>query len=148
MSDAQAEGAPARIPAALMDLLEGDALAHLATVRADGTPHVTPLWIDHDGDTLLVNVRVDRVKAANMRERPAVAISIVDPRNPYRYLSITGVVVSWSEEGWREHMDELSRRYMKVARYPWSFPDERRAIFRIAPKHVYFEMGDAETGEA
>ncbi len=144
MSEAQAEGSAARIPATLIDLLEGDALGHLATVRVDGTPHVTPLWIDHDGDTVLVNVRVERVKAANMRERPAVAISIVDPRNPNRYLTITGVVVSWSEQGWREHMDKLSHRYMKVARYPWSFPGERRAIFRIAPMHVYFETGDAE----
>jgi PPOX class probable F420-dependent enzyme len=74
----------AHIPAAVMDLLETDALGHLATVRANGTPHVTPLWVDHDGDTVLVNVRLDRVKAANMRERPAVAISIVDPRNPFR----------------------------------------------------------------
>jgi len=148
MSEAQAQVSPARIPAALIDLLEGDALGHLATIRANGAPHVTPLWIDHDGDIVLVNVRVDRVKAANMRERPAVAISIVDPRNPYRYLAITGVVVSWSEERWREHMDKLSRRYMKVARYPWSFPGERRAIFRIAPTHVYFETGDAEITEA
>jgi PPOX class probable F420-dependent enzyme len=143
MSEAQAHGSTARIPAALMDLLEGDALGHLATVRANGTPHVTPLWIDHDGDTLLVNVRVDRVKAANMRERPAVALSIVDPRNSYRYLAITGVVSSWSEEGWREHMDNLSRRYMKVDRYPWSFPGERRAIFRIEPTHVYYETGES-----
>jgi len=140
MSEAQAE--PARIPAEFMDLLEGEALGHLATIRADGTPHVTPLWIDHDGDTVLVDVRVDRVKAANMRERPAVAISIVDPRNPYRYLAITGVVASWSEEGWREHMNELARRYMKVDTYPWFFEGERRAIFRIAPKRVYFESGD------
>jgi PPOX class probable F420-dependent enzyme len=148
MSEAQAKGSAARIPAALIDLLEGDALGHLATIRANGTPHVTPLWIDHDGDIVLVNVRVDRVKAANMRERPAVAVSIVDPRNPYRYLAITGAVVSWSESGWREHMDKLSRRYMKVARYPWSFPGERRAIFRIAPTHVYFETGEAEIIEA
>ena len=104
----------AQVPAALMDLLEKDALGHLATVRADGTPHVTPLWVDHDANTVLVNVRLDRVKAANMRERPSVAISIVDPRNPYRYLAITGRVVSWSEDGWQEHMNSLSRRYMKV----------------------------------
>ncbi len=138
---------PARIPTELVDLLEGDALGHLATVRADGTPHVTPLWIDHDGDTLLVNVRVDRVKAANMRARPAVALSIVDPHNPYRYLAVTGVVTSWSEEGWGEHMDALSRRYLKVDRYPWSFPGERRAIFRIEVSHVYYESGDVEIAE-
>ncbi|HYT14482.1 MAG TPA: PPOX class F420-dependent oxidoreductase [Candidatus Nitrosopolaris sp.] len=132
----------AHIPAVLMDLLETDALGHLATVRANGTPHVTPLWVDHDGDTVLVNVRLDRVKAANMRERPDVAISIVDPRNPYRYLTITGRVVSWSEDGWQPHMNELSRRYMKLDRYPWFFPGERRAIFRIDPTHVYYETGE------
>lgn len=99
----EAEAHPARIPPALIDLLEGEALA--------------------------------------------VAISIVDPRNPYRYLAITGMVVSWSEQGWREHMDKLSRRYMKLDRYPWSFPGERRAIFRIVPTHVYFETGDAEITE-
>ena len=143
MSDAQSKDASAGIPSALMDLLESDALGHLATVRANGSPHVTPVWVDHDGDTVLVNVRLDRVKAANMRERPEVAISIVDPRNPYRYLAITGRVVSWSEDGWREHMNKLARRYMKVDRYPWFFDGEQRAIFRILPTHVYYEMGDA-----
>ena len=123
-----------------MDLLEADALGHLATTRADGTPHVTPLWIDHDGDAVLVNVRLDRVKAANMRERPAVAL--------YRYLAISGRVVSWSEDGWRQHMDALSRRYLKVDQYPWSFPGERRAIFRIEVTRVYYETGDVEVAEA
>src|ERR1700730_897775 len=143
MSNAQSKEAPAGIPAALVDLLEGDALGPLATIRANGTPHVTPMWIDHDGDVVLVNVRLDRVKAANMRERPDVAISIVDPRNPYRYLAITGRVASGWEAGWQKHMNKLARRYMKVERYPWFFAGEQRAIFRIVPTHVYYEMGDA-----
>ena len=125
----------------MMDLLERDALAHLATLRADGSPHVTPLWVDHDGDTIIVDVRVDRVKAANMRERPAVALSIVDPQNPNRHLDIMGKVVSWSDEGWREHMNALSRRYMGTD-YPWFFEGERRQIFRIEPTRVHFERGD------
>jgi PPOX class probable F420-dependent enzyme len=139
---------PAVIPPEFMDLLEGDALGHLATVRADGSPHVTPLWVDHDGGTVLVNVRLDRVKAANMRSRPAVGLSVVDPRNPHRFLSVSGNVASWSEEGWREHMDVLSRRYLKVDRYPWSFDGERRAIFRIEPARVYYEAGEAEVSES
>jgi PPOX class probable F420-dependent enzyme len=143
MSNATSTDANPHIPTALIDLLESDALGHLATVRANGTPHVTPVWVDHDGDAVLVNVRLDRVKAANMRERPDVAISIVDPRNPYRYLAITGRVVSRSEDGWQEHMNKLAHRYMKVDRYPWFFPGEQRAIFRIVPTHVYFELGDA-----
>jgi PPOX class probable F420-dependent enzyme len=101
---------------------------------------VTPVWIDHDGDTILVDVRVDRVKAANMRERPAVALSIADPRDPYRHLDITGRVVSWSEDGWHEHMNALARRYMKKD-YPWFFEGERRAIFRIEPTGVHYEEG-------
>ena len=133
--------APAQIPQDMIDLLETDALGHLATIRADGTPHVTPLWIDHDGDTILVDVRVDRIKAANMRERPSVALSIVDPRNPYRHLDIIGRVVSWSEDGWREHMNALARRYMKADTYPWFFEGERRQIFRIQPTGVHYEKG-------
>ena len=142
MSNSKSKDANPHIPTAFFDLLEGDALGHLATVRANGTPHVTPLWVDHDGDAVLVNVRLDRVKAANMRARPDVAISIVDPRSPYRYLAITGRVASWSEDGWQEHMNKLARRYMKVDRYPWFFAGEQRAIFRIVPTHVYYEMGD------
>ena len=132
---------PVRIPPDFIDLLEGEALAHLATIRADGSPQVTPVWIDHDGDTVLVDARVDRVKAANMRERPAVALSIVDPANAYRYIAITGHVASWSEDGWREHMDRLAQRYLKVDKYPWSFEGERRQIFRIEVDRVYTESG-------
>ena len=147
MSDAEMRPT-VQIPSKLMDLLDGDALGHLATLRANGTPHVTPLWIDHDGDIVLVNVRVDRVKAANMRERSAVALAIVDPRNPYRYLTITGRVASWSEDGWREHMNKLARKYMKLDRYPWFFEGERRAIFRIEATHVFYEEGEAPAAEA
>ena len=138
---------PFAIPPEFIDLLEGDALGHLATLRADGSPHVTPVWVDHDGDTVLVDVRVDRVKAANMRARSAVGVSVVDPRNPHRFLSVTGRVVSWSEDGWHEHMDALSRRYLKVDRYPWALPGERRAIFRIEATRVYHEAGEAEVAE-
>jgi len=106
------------------------------------------IYTDEIFGPVLVNVRVDRVKAANMRARPAVALSVVDPRNPYRYLAITGRVVSWSEDGWRAPMDALSRRYLKVALYPWSFPGERRAIFRIEVTHTYSETGEAEEAEA
>lgn len=125
----------------MVDLLEGEALAHLVTLRPDGRPHVTPVWVDHEGGDILVDVRSDRLKAANMQARPDVALSILDPRNPYRYLSITGVVTGWSEDGWRDHMDRLAQRYMKQDNYPWASPEERRLIFRIRPTRVFFERG-------
>ena len=142
-----AADAAAALPPEMLDLLEGRALAHLATVRADGTPHVTPVWIDHDGGDLLVNVRVDRVKAANLRRRRVAAISIVDPGNPYRYLTVTGEVTGWTEKGWQEHMNALARRYMGLSAYPWFFSGERRLIFRITPRRVYFERGDEDIPE-
>lgn len=134
--------ADAKIPPSMIDLLEGDALGYLATIRKDGSPHVTPLWVDHEGDMILVDVRLDRVKAHNMKARPAVALSIGDPTNADRHLDITGSVVSWSddEDAWREHMNKLSRRYLGKD-YPWFFEGERRAIFRIEPTGVHYEEG-------
>jgi PPOX class probable F420-dependent enzyme len=138
---------PAVIPEAFQDLLSGDAVATLATLREDGTPHVTPVWIDFQDGRLLVNARVDRVKSAHMRRRPSVAVCVVDPRNPLRYLSITGIVESVSGEGAREHMDELARRYLRVRRYPWGLPGERRLLFRVRPTRVMTDSGDAEVPE-
>lgn len=143
-----APDAAAALPPEMLDLLEGRALAHLATVRGDGRPHVTPVWIDHEGGDLLVNVRVDRVKAANLRRRRVAAISVVDPENPYRYLTVTGEVTGWTEEGWQEHMNSLALRYMGLPSYPWFFAGERRLIFRITPRRVYFERGDEEIPES
>ena len=132
----------AAIPEAFDDLLEGRALAHLATIRPDGRPQLTPVWIDREGELLLVNARADRVKTANMLARPAVAISIVDPENPYRYLSIEGIVESAGEEGSLAHMDRLSRRYLGLERYPWAAEGERRVLFRIRPLRVIAEPGE------
>lgn len=99
-----------------------------------------------DGD-LLVNAREDRVKAAHMRQRPDVAVCVVDPDNPYRYLSVTGVVESVREEGAIQHMDSLSRRYLRVNRYPWGKPGDRRLVFRIRPTRVMSDSGDVDVPE-
>ena len=131
----------ASIPAEFVDLLEGRALAHLATIRPDGTPHATPVWIDYQDGLLVVNAREGRVKTANMLARPAVAISIVDPGNPYRYLSIEGIVESIDEDRGLAHMDKLSRRYLGVDRYPWGVEGERRVLFRIRPTRVSADAG-------
>jgi PPOX class probable F420-dependent enzyme len=132
------------IPEAFHDLLASDAVATLATLRADGTPHLTPVWIDVDEGDLLVNARDDRFKAAHMRQRPDVAVCVVDPRNPYRYLSVTGVVESVSEDGAAGHMDSLARRYLRRHRYPWAMPGDRRLLFRIRPTRVITDGGEVE----
>jgi PPOX class probable F420-dependent enzyme len=95
------------------DLFERKTFAHVATVMPDGTPHVTPVWIDYDAETdrVLVNTERGRQKHRNVERDPKVGLSMTDPDDPYRRLSIMGEVEAVTTEGAREHIDELSRRY-------------------------------------
>lgn len=117
------------------DLFEKPAFAHLATLMPDGTPQVTPVWVDYDGTFVVINVAKGRLKDRNMRARPQVAIDIVDPDNPYRYVAVRGRVVEISEEGADLHLDRLSQRYLS-RNFPWYHPDQVRCIIRIAPESI------------
>jgi PPOX class probable F420-dependent enzyme len=124
-----------RIPESHHDLFEKKAFGHLATIMADGTPQVTPVWVGYDGDYVLVNTARGRLKDRNVERTPYVAIDIIDPENPYRYIAIRGPVVEMTEDGAREHIGELSRRY--TGHYPYRGPaDETRVILKIATEHV------------
>ena len=124
-----------RIPDEFTDLFERRAFAHLATLMPDGTPHITPVWIDYDGEHLLVNTPRGTVKDRNMEARPQVAVSIQDPQNPYRYLAVRGEVVLSTEEGAQSHMDRLALRYTGQETYRGPSNQVRR-IHRIAPVNV------------
>jgi len=122
-------------PKDFLDLLKPDskALLYLATVMPDGSPQVTPVWFDTDGEYILVNTNEGRVKDKNMKARPHVALNIQDPNDPYRYLGIRGEVVSHTTEGADEHINKLSIRYDNK---PWTYrPEQRRIIYRIKPNH-------------
>ena len=95
----------ATIPASHADLLTKPAFAHLATLNADGSPQVTPVWVDFDGTHVIVNTARGRVKAKNVARQPRVALEIADPENPYRYLGIQGRVVEMTENGGDAHID-------------------------------------------
>jgi PPOX class probable F420-dependent enzyme len=86
-----------QIPEDALDLLEKPALANLATVMPDGTPHVTPVWVDYDGTHILINTVRGRRKERNMHQRSQVGLTIVDPTNPWHWLSIRGRVVAVTE---------------------------------------------------
>lgn len=126
----------AAIPEEFLDLFKKRAFAHFATIMSDGTPQITPVWVDYDGTYLLVNSKAGRTKNHNIQKRPAVAIEISDPDNPYRYLMIRGVVVSVETAPDTNHIDSLAKRYVGVDRYPWGTPGEVRQIFKIRPDHV------------
>ena len=124
------------IPSGYKDLLEKKAFASLATVNADGTPQVTPVWFDWDGSHLRVNTAKGRIKDKNMRSRPTVALAIMDPENPYRYLQIKGRVASVAETGADAYIDALAKKYLGKDRDPYRKADEVRVTFAIAPDRV------------
>jgi PPOX class probable F420-dependent enzyme len=125
-----------RIPRELLDLFEKPSLSHLATLMPDGSPHVSPVWVDYDGQYILINTAKGRRKEINMRGRPQVALDIVDPENPFRFLSIRGRVVEMTEEGANEHRDRLDTRYLGITKYPARDPQEIRLICKILPERI------------
>lgn len=127
------------IPASHADLLQTTkpAFAQLATVNADGTPQVTPVWVDYDGTHLLVNTARGRVKTKNLERNPRVALSISDPENPYRYVGIQGRVVEMTEQGGDAHIDKMAKKYLNKDSYPFRQPGEVRVIVKIAPDKVH-----------
>jgi PPOX class probable F420-dependent enzyme len=126
----------AQIPEKFMDLIRQPAFANLATVMKDGSPHVTPVWFDFDGSFVRINSAEGRVKDRNMRNNPRVALSIVDPQNPYRYLEIRGRVTEITRAGADEHIDALAKKYLNAEKYPHRSPSEVRVMYKIAPEHI------------
>jgi PPOX class probable F420-dependent enzyme len=122
------------IPAAYMDLLtQKTTFSHLATIMKDGSPQVTPVWFDYTNGHVRVNTAKGRVKARNLHEGVRVALSILDPDNPYRYLQIRGQVVRATEEGASAHIDSLAKKYLGKDKYPFAQPGEVRIMYEIEP---------------
>jgi PPOX class probable F420-dependent enzyme len=128
----------AGIPDDAVHLLEGTHLAHVATINADGSPQVTPVWVDHDGDTVLINTARGRLKDRNLARDPRVSISIVDAANPYQPLLIQGKAVEITEDGADEHIDKLAKRYLDEDVYPFRGPGEVRLLVRIEPDRASY----------
>jgi len=127
------------IPASHADLLQPSkrAFAQLATVNADGSPQVTPVWVDYDGTHVIVNTARGRVKAKNLERNPRVAMAIADPENPYRYLGVQGRVVEMIGQGADAHIDKMAKKYLNKDSYPYRQPGEQRVIVKIVPEKIH-----------
>jgi PPOX class probable F420-dependent enzyme len=125
------------IPEEYHDLFEKETFAHVVTLSPDDEPHATPVWVDYDpgDDRILVNTERHRRKTRNVEQNPAVSVSMTDPENPYRFLSVTGEVDEVTTEGAREHIDELAGRYIGESEYPQPIESER-VVLRIRPDEV------------
>lgn len=116
------------------DLFQRKAFANLATLMPDGRPQVTPVWCDYDGKYVIVNSARGRRKDRNMRRDPRVALAIVDPDNPYRYIEIRGQVAEITEQGAEEHIDRMAKKYLGLDKYPNRAPGEVRVLYKIRPE--------------
>jgi PPOX class probable F420-dependent enzyme len=126
------------IPATHVDLFEKQAFANLGTLMKDGSPQVTPVWVDYDGKNVRINSAKGRVKDKNMRRDPRVSVSLQDPANPYRYLEVRGRVVEITEKGADDHINKLSQKYLGNPVYPFRKPGEVRVTYIIEPEKVSF----------
>ncbi len=124
-----------KLSAKAAELLLEPNIAHLATLMADGSPQVTPVWVDYDGVHVLINTALGRVKARNLARDERVALSVTDRNNAFRTVSVRGLVVEITEEGAWDHITKLAKKYRGVDHYGGS-ATERRIIVRIAPTHV------------
>jgi PPOX class probable F420-dependent enzyme len=128
------------IPPEARRLLDEPNFAYVATVMPDGSPQTTPVWVERDGDTVVFNTAKGRAKANNLSRDPRVAVTVHDPDHPYVYLQIRGRA-ELVEDGAREHIDKLSRKYLGHD-YRGMRPGMERLIVRVIPERIYFRTED------
>ena len=122
----------------VIQLLTGKNFAFVATLMKDGSPQITPTWIDFDGKSILINTAEGRVKQKNVSRDPHLAISIVDQNNPYNMLTIRGKVIEQTLNGADDHIDKLAKRYLGVDKYPFRSQNEKRVIIKVQPEKVFY----------
>lgn len=133
MSDLISDGA-------VRKLFEGKNFVYVASLMKDGSPHVTPMWVDIDNGTLLANTAVGRLKQKNISRDGRVALAIADHDNPYNMVTIRGKVVDQiTGQEAEEHIDKLAKKYIGKDKYPGRAPGERRVILKIKPEKVFHE---------
>ena len=127
----------ARIPDNYLNLLnQKKAFANLATMMADGSPQVTPVWFDYSDGKIRVNTAKGRVKSRTLKPGAPVALAIMDPDNAYRYVQIRGRVARAVQAGADAHIDSLAKKYLGKDTYPFRQPGEVRVMYEIEPASV------------
>ena len=105
------------------------------TLREDGSPHNTVVWVDVEDDAVLFNTAEGRAKPKNLRRDPRVAITVVDPQNPFRWISVSGRAELTHEDA-DAQIDRLAKKYIDKDVYPWHNPEEQRVKVRISPEQI------------
>src|ERR687887_106334 len=119
-------------------IIQKNSFAFLGTLMKDGSPHVTPVWIDIVDNTILINTAEGRIKTKNVSRDPRVSISLIDDENPYSMVTIRGQVIEQTTFGADEHIDKLANKYLNTDKYPGHSPNIKRVILRIRPEKIFY----------
>ena len=125
-----------------LKFFQGKNFGHLATIMSDGSPQVTPVWLDlENGQYILINTIEDRMKSRNVIRDSRVAISVLDQSRPYQMVTIRGRVVE-TIAGQRadDHVDFLTKKYLGLDEFPYRKPGENRIILKIKPEHETLDL--------
>lgn len=122
------------IPPSHLDLLDQVTLIHVATIGPNGEPQNNPVWFDWDGEILSFSQTTGRQKFKNLGRDPRVALSVVDPENPYRYLEVRGTVERIDPDPDFAFIDAMAKKYMDADAYPFHQPGDERVIVRVRPE--------------
>ena len=117
-------------------MLGEPAFCQLATLMPDGSPQITQVWVETDGEHVLINTFEGSQKEKNVRRDPRVAVNVVDPANAWRLATVRGRVVEVTTEGAIEHIDRLANKYLGTDTYPYHHPDSKRTTIKILPEKI------------
>jgi len=117
------------------EFLQQPYVGEVTTIRPDGSPHTTVVWVDVDTDEVLFNTAVGRAKERYLRKDPRVSLIVVDPEDPYRWVAVNGTA-QFETEGADEEIDRLTKKYLGKDEYPWRSEGEQRVTVRIRPTRV------------
>lgn len=118
-------------------LLQGKNFGYLATLMPDGSPQVTPTWLDTDGEHIIINTAMGRLKYDNILRDPRVAISVSDQANPYIMVTVRGKVVEHTTDGADAHIDKMAKKYFGLDKYPYRSAGEKRVILKVKPSKIF-----------
>jgi hypothetical protein len=125
-----------QIPENFHDMLQSKALAFIATIGPKGEPQNNPVWFDWDGTHLLFSQTTARQKYRNLQRDPRIAMTIVDPENPYRYLEVRGTVARIDDDPDKAFIDAMAKKYLGQDTYPYHQPGDERVIIVVEPQHI------------
>ena len=128
---------PSAFPDQYLDLFRKKAFAAFTTLMPDGSPQTTPVWVDYQNGEIWVNSALGRQKDKNVRRDARVALAVIDPENPYRYVEVRGRVREITQAGADQHIDGMAKKYLDQDKYPFRQPGEQRVLYKIAVEKAH-----------